>query len=178
MEIYQARYFVAVSRLLNFTRAAQHCHVTQPALTKAIQKLEAELGGELVHRERQFTQLTQLGKIVLPMLESMIDAAEAAQVQANAFRHRKLVPLRIGLPPCVSATLLVEPLAKTAASMPGVRVELVEAPPSELPKLLLKGEISAAIAGYTEPLPDRVDHWLLFEERFFVLTSAPTRSRG
>ena len=47
MELHQVRYFVAVSRLLNFTRAAEHCNVTQPALTKAIQKLELELGGEL-----------------------------------------------------------------------------------------------------------------------------------
>ena len=43
MELHQVRYFVAVSRLLNFTRAAEQCNVTQPALTKAIQKLEFEL---------------------------------------------------------------------------------------------------------------------------------------
>ena len=63
MELHQIRYFVAVSRLLNFTRAAEQCNVTQPALTKAIQKLELELGGELIHRERQLTQLTDLGKL-------------------------------------------------------------------------------------------------------------------
>ena len=43
MELHQIRYFVAVSRLLNFTRAAEQCNVTQPALTKAVQKLEFEL---------------------------------------------------------------------------------------------------------------------------------------
>lgn len=44
MELYQVRSFVAVSRLLNFARAAEHCNVTQPAMTKAVQKLEYELG--------------------------------------------------------------------------------------------------------------------------------------
>jgi DNA-binding transcriptional LysR family regulator len=172
MELYQARYFVAVSRLLNFTRAAQHCHVTQPALTKAIQKLEAELGGELIHRERQFTQLTQLGKLVLPMLEQMIEAADDARARAHAFKSRELAPLKIGLPPCISATLIVGPLTRTAVAMPGLRVELIEASPSELPDLLMDGKINAAIAGDIEELPDRVNYWPLFEERFMVLTSA------
>ena len=42
MELHQVRYFVALARSMNFTRAAEHCNVTQPALTKAIQKLEYE----------------------------------------------------------------------------------------------------------------------------------------
>ena len=68
MELHQVRYFVALARSMNFTRAAEHCNVTQPALTKAIQKLEYELGGPLVFRERQLSQLTDLGKLMLPML--------------------------------------------------------------------------------------------------------------
>ena len=58
MEFHQARYFLALAKSLNFTRAAEQCHVTQPALTKAVQKLEQELDGALIYRERQLTQLT------------------------------------------------------------------------------------------------------------------------
>jgi DNA-binding transcriptional LysR family regulator len=43
MELHQIRYFLALTRSLNFTRAAETCNVTQPALTKAVQKLELEL---------------------------------------------------------------------------------------------------------------------------------------
>jgi len=50
--MHQIRYFLAVSRTLNFTRAAEECGVSQPSLTRAIQTLEAELGGELFKRER------------------------------------------------------------------------------------------------------------------------------
>jgi DNA-binding transcriptional LysR family regulator len=50
MEMQQVRYFLALARELNFTRAAEACNVTQPALTRAIQALEAELGGRLFHR--------------------------------------------------------------------------------------------------------------------------------
>ena len=52
MEMHQVRYFLAVADTLNFTRAAELCHVSQPALTRAIQQLEEELGGLLLRRER------------------------------------------------------------------------------------------------------------------------------
>ena len=78
MELHQVRYFLAVATTLNFTRAAEQCNVTQPALTKGVQKLEQELGGQLIHRERQLTQLTDLGKEVLPMLERTLASAASA----------------------------------------------------------------------------------------------------
>jgi DNA-binding transcriptional LysR family regulator len=68
MELFQVRYFLALSKTLNFTRAAEACNVTQPALTRAIQRLEEELGGALLYRERSLTQLTELGKVILPHL--------------------------------------------------------------------------------------------------------------
>lgn len=58
MEMNQIRYFLAVAKELHFTRAAASCNVSQPALTKAIQKLEEEFGGALFFRERSTTQLT------------------------------------------------------------------------------------------------------------------------
>ena len=169
MELHQIRYFVAVSRLLNFTRAAEQCNVTQPALTKAVQKLEFELGGELIHRERQLTQLTELGKLVLPTLERMVAAADSARLIAREYQRKDNAPLKIGLTPCVSANLLVGPLAQVARFVPGIQVEIVEEPTSRLVELLFAGEISAAFAADAIDLPERIDHWGLFEEHFLVL---------
>ena len=56
--------FLAIADMGNFTRAAELCHVSQPALTKAIKNLEDELGGELLRRERGNTHLTELGQLV------------------------------------------------------------------------------------------------------------------
>ena len=67
MEMHQVRYFLAVARELNFTRAAEDCNVAQPSLTRAIRQLEGELGGEkpVFRRERPHAQLTELGQRML-----------------------------------------------------------------------------------------------------------------
>ena len=171
MELHQVRYFVAVSRLLNFTRAAEQCNVTQPALTKAIQKLELELGGELIHRERQLTQLTDLGKLVLPTLERLVAAADSARSIAREYQRKDNAPLKIGLTPCVSSNLLVAPLAEVARHVPGIQVEIVEEPLHRLQELLFDGDISAALAADANGLPERIDHWDLFEDHFLVLAA-------
>ena len=52
MEMHQIRYFLCVAKTLNFTHAADECHVAQPSLSRAVKKLEEELGGDLFRRER------------------------------------------------------------------------------------------------------------------------------
>ena len=79
MEMSQIRYALAAARTLNFTRAAGECHVSQPALTKAIRNLEAELGGPLFHRERKRVLLSDFGRSMLPHLQHIMDKAETAQ---------------------------------------------------------------------------------------------------
>lgn len=88
MELTQVRYFIALSRTLNFTRAAKACSVNQPALVLAIQRLEHEIGGPLIRRERNLTCLTDLGRSILPHLETMLSAADRAISIANARRRQ------------------------------------------------------------------------------------------
>ncbi|MEH2512606.1 DNA-binding transcriptional LysR family regulator [Nitrobacteraceae bacterium AZCC 1564] len=173
MELHQIRYFLALASTLNFTRAAEQCNVTQPALTKGVQRLEQELGGQLIHRERQLTQLTDLGKEVLPMLERTLASAEAVRRRAKAFQHKDVAPLRIGIAPSISASLVLDPIAEVSKFVPGLHVELREAIADKLIELLLGGEISAAIVGDVQDMPRRIDDWSLFEERY-VAVLAPT----
>lgn len=169
MELHQVKYFVALARSLNFTRAAEQCGVTQPALTKAVLKLEQELGGALVHRERQFTQLTDLGKLVLPMLERALFAADSAQMTAEGFRREQAAPLKLALSPSISAALVVKVLSPVLNMMPDLRVELVEANGVSAIGLLTAGETNAAIVGGDADLGESIDRWPLFEERICVV---------
>jgi DNA-binding transcriptional LysR family regulator len=173
MELHQVRYFLAVACTLNFTRAAEQCNVTQPALTKGVQKLEQELGGQLIYRERQLTQLTDLGKEVLPMLERILASAETVRRRAKEYQRKEVAPLKIGLAPSISASLVLDPIAEIAKFVPGLHVELHEGAAEKLVDLLLEGQINVAMVGDVQDMPARIDDWLLFEERY-VAVLAPT----
>src|SRR5262245_55331014 len=173
MELYQVRYFLALASTLNFTRAAEMCNVTQPALTKGVQKLEQELGGQLIYRERQLTHLTDLGKAVLPMLERALASTEAVRRRAREFQQKEVAPLTIGLAPSISASLVLEPIAEIRKFVPGLHVELREEPPTRLVELLLEGEVNVALVGDLDNTPERIDDWVLFEERY-VAVLAPS----
>ena len=69
MEMHEIKYFLAACRTLNFHRAAELSHVSQPALTRAVQKLEAELGAHLFHRERSQIRVTDFGRLMRSHLE-------------------------------------------------------------------------------------------------------------
>ena len=87
MEMHQVRYFLAVSETLNFTRAAERCNVSQPALTRAVKKLEEELGGPLFRRERNLSHLTELGRMMKPHLEQSLAGTIAAMATAQDFQN-------------------------------------------------------------------------------------------
>jgi DNA-binding transcriptional LysR family regulator len=169
MELFQVRYFLALARTLNFTRAAEACNVSQPALTRAIQRLEEELGGPLLHRERSLTQLTALGRAMLPHLEAAWAAADAAAGQAAAFRRREGEPLRLGIEGTLSARILTPVLGELRSRIESFEVGLTEAASSNLLERLMAGELDSAVLVEPGKPPDRLDRWRLFRERYVVL---------
>ena len=88
MEMQEVRYFLAMTQTLNFTKAAEACHVTQPALTRAIRKMEDELGGLLFSREPNNTHMTELGRLIEPHLTEIMK--QTGEVKQTATRFLKL----------------------------------------------------------------------------------------
>jgi len=84
--MHQVRYFLALCAEKNFTRAARRCGVAQPSLTRAIKKMETELGGSLFDRDRTNTQLTDLGIYVRHELERIDQSAAEAKRKAAQFQ--------------------------------------------------------------------------------------------
>jgi DNA-binding transcriptional LysR family regulator len=83
MEMHQIRYFLALSKELNFTRAARRCGISQPSLTNAISALERQLGGALFRR-RPRVALTALGRAVQPYLSQIARNVDEARAAAQA----------------------------------------------------------------------------------------------
>ena len=107
MEMHQVRYFLAASRTLNFTRAAEQCNVAQPSLTRAIRQLESELGGDLFRRERPQAQLTELGQRMLPLLRQCYDSAVGARSLASSLKSGEVGALRLALSQGIDINLLL-----------------------------------------------------------------------
>jgi DNA-binding transcriptional LysR family regulator len=171
MELQQVRYFLALAETLNFTRAAASCHISQPALTRAIQKLEHELGGDLIRREGLHSQLTDLGFFVRPMLKQVLESANSARTHAKRYQKKEIAHLRLGLAPTISASIVVEPLSELASLVPDLEVDIVESRNDQVPDALLNGEVHAGIADGGDASNERIVRMQLFEERYVIIVS-------
>ena len=167
MEMHQVRYFLAVCETLNFTLAAEQCNVAQPSLTRAIQKLEDEMGGLLLRRERNRTHLTELGKLVRPHLEQIFAANHSAREQAKGYREQKTAPLTLGVMCTIGPSRLIGFFNHLAEQIPALQVATQEATGGELVEELMQGNLEIAIIGLPE-FPDRLDARSLFSERYAV----------
>jgi DNA-binding transcriptional LysR family regulator len=172
MELYQIRYFVAVCQTLSFARAAERCGISSPSLTRAVQKLEQELGGLLIRRERRLTHLTELGQLVRPKLEKVLANAERTKTAAHQFLNVEEKPLRLGLMPSVGPLRLVPFLARFGAQHPEIELALVEGDAARLEELLLGEGLDVALAGRLGPANWRLRHCRLYRESVVVVFPA------
>lgn len=166
MEMQQIRYFLSLARTLNFTRAAEECHVSQSALTRAIQALEAELGGELVRREHSKSHLTELGKRMLPLMERCFDSAATAKELARSLAGNEVMPLAVAISHSVNVELLMQPIAELFRTLPGLSLKLLHGSGEEVLAMLKGGEADIAVAGPLDESWNRLDRWPLFDEAF------------
>lgn len=173
MEIHEIRYFLAVSETLNFTRAAETCNVTQPALTRAVKSLEDELGGRLIHRERGNTHLTELGRMMKPYFEEMLSRMEEARQRARDLTSLSVGTLKVGLMCTIGPSRLIELFETFHQRHEGVQLYIRDGAAGMLEKQLAEGELDIAIYCKPEPVPDAMHAMPLYSERF-VMACSPT----
>lgn len=166
MEMHQVRYFITVARTLNFTRAAEQCNVSQPALTRAVQQLELELGGELVRREGKNTHLTDLGQRMLPLMQQCYESALAAKNLASLLKKGEAKPLSVVLSSNVDIGSLLPTFSEMHRRVDGLQLKLLRRHGDEIGDLLQRGSADFSIAGPFEQAWERLDAWPLFEEGF------------
>jgi LysR family transcriptional regulator, hydrogen peroxide-inducible genes activator len=175
MEMHQIRYFLAVCETLNFTRAAEQCNVTQPALTRAVQKLEEELGGLLFRRERHLTHLTDLGRLMQPQLEQVWQQTEAVKTTSKSFLKLEHAMLIVGLMCTIGPLRSIGFLNHFRTQHPGIAVTLLEGVPTRLNQMLHDGEIDLAVMAQPEPFDERAVVHPLYPEHFVLAFPAGHR---
>ena len=168
MELHQVRYFLAVAQTLNFTRAAEECHVAQPSLTRAIRQLEGELGGELFRRERPHAQLTELGERTLPLLKQCYDSALAARSVAKAIKSGEAGTLRLALSRTIDQSLVMPHVVELGKLFRRLELRLFRGTAPEVLKFLKDGQAELAVGSAIGEDWERLDSWSLFRESFHV----------
>lgn len=166
MEMQQVRYFLAVARALNFTRAAEECCVTQPALTRAIKQLEDELGGELIRREGRLSHLSELGNRMHPLLQQCYDSAQTAKLLAKRVKTGEVATLAIGLSRTLDIDLIVAPLDELHRAFSGIKLKVRRGSGAEIGEMLKNGEVDLALGGPVGETWDRLEVWPMFRESF------------
>ena len=105
MELRQLEYFQMASRLKNITRAAERLRVSQPNITVAIKKLEAELGIQLFDRSQKQLSLTPEGAVFLARVEVALRNIQDAVLEVNDYKQLQKGTIKIGIPPMMGAYL-------------------------------------------------------------------------
>jgi DNA-binding transcriptional LysR family regulator len=169
MELQQIRYFLAIVERGSFSRAAQDCDVSQPALTAAIKKLEAEIGGPLFHREGKRVVVTALGRLVQPALQQVVQGTQSAATLARNFQLLRQTPLRIGALHTVGPARIAGFLSDFHRKHPGVEVTVQEGSIASLLRELEAGELDFAITNVLQPPPDAFRAETLYTEPYVVI---------
>jgi DNA-binding transcriptional LysR family regulator len=178
MEMHQVRYFLAVARTLNFTRAAEECNVAQPSLTRAIRQLEEELGGDLFRRERPHAQITELGNRMLPLLRQCHDSALGARALASSIKSGDVGSLRIALSTTIDITLLMPQILELQKHFKHLELKFMRGNPVQIAEFMKSGDAELAIASSLGEAWDRLDRWPLFTESFILVAATGHRVAG
>jgi DNA-binding transcriptional LysR family regulator len=145
MDYILLKYFITVAEELSFSKAAQRLHISQPPLTRAISKLEYQLGLKLFERTTRQVTLTPHGRYLLHEAKRLLDEMERT---ARAVRHATTVDSsRFGIGyTCLGLyTILPKVLDYLKLNYPNVELDLIEYPSRELKEALLNVELDLAI---------------------------------
>ena len=145
MTLNELRYIVAVAQESNFGRAAQHCFISQPALSVAIQKLEEELGTQLFERGKNEVTVTPVGERIVEQAQKVLEEAARIRDIAQAGRNQLVGLFRLGVIYTIAPYLLPDLIPVLNERAPAMPLEIEENLTENLESSLRTGRIDAAI---------------------------------
>lgn len=170
----QLKYFDAVARLGHFGKAAEHCSVTQPALSMQIQELEKFLGVQLLERGRNGVMLTEGGKDIAKraagVLADVRDIVDFARGQGGVLSG----PLGFGVIPSVAPYILPQLLPTIRNAFPDIDLHIRESQTQTLVGELLDGQLDVLLLALPVEHAD-IETIRLFDDRFLLAMATSHR---
>jgi len=166
MDLDQLRYFLRVAERQNFTRAAEDLAISQPALSRSIQKLEEELGQPVFERRTRSVALTDAGTLLQSRAQQVLTILEDTKAEITDDGQSGRV--RVGAIPTIAPYFLPEILRRFAREFPKATLIVQENTTDALLKSCTQGEIDLAILAV--PVPARyLEVEELFEEELLLV---------
>jgi DNA-binding transcriptional LysR family regulator len=174
----QLAYFLAVSDVRSFTRAAESLGVAQPTLSRQLKALETELGAALVDRGgREGPVLTPAGEALLPLARRMLADADSARTAVAEIVGLRSGRIRVGATPSLCIGVLADFLRVFHEQYPDIRLELVEDSSQPLVRALSRGELDVALVIVPASGADNALHTTpVLRERLSVASPASERA--
>ncbi len=153
MEVTPLRYFVEVAKEKNFTRAAKNCHVAQPALSQQIRRLEVLLGVKLFKRLPRGAILTSEGEILLPYVQTVLNALKETADVAADLRGASRGTVKILSLPSACVYVLPPMIAAFKRDHPRIDIVLEEKISADIPELVLSGAFDLGVTQARHSVP-------------------------
>ena len=168
MELRQLKYFVEVGRLGSFSLASKSLFITQSTISQQIQKLEEELGVELLTRDTRHVSLSDYGQQFYPSAVQVLEEARAGAERIKDVKALKVGALSVG------ATYSFSPLLKQTVldfyrKYPRIRLNLIITSQEELWQKLLDRELDVALTYKSQLGDDRIESHMLFQSRLCLV---------
>lgn len=170
MEFHQLRYFCAVAKASNFTRAAEQLGISQPSLSQQISRLEKAIGAPLFVRLGRTVRLTQYGEALLPHALGILREVSATESSISSLQAGDGGLLRIGAIPTIMPYWIAPRIQAFSESFPDVRVQLSEKITMRLIEDLQAGVLDIAILGLPISNPDLVCSELFREPMYLAVS--------
>src|SRR5574337_158536 len=153
MDLRRLRHLLALADERHFGRAAERVHLSQPAFSRSIQAIEAELELRLFDREAGDVRPTPAGEFVVERARRLLFDARSLARDVELFRDSRLGDAAFGAGPLPAATLLPEVLAKLRREFTGIALRVEVSNWQQLIERLLAEDIEFFVADASE-LPD------------------------
>ncbi|MCM2493227.1 LysR family transcriptional regulator [Burkholderia glumae] len=147
LNLRELRAFVTVAQAGNFTRAAARLHLSQPALTVQIRRLEQTVGARLFDRNSRSVALTQTGRELLPLLQRSLDDMERVLRDARAFGDGAAGTVRLACLPTFAASVLPDLIREFRRRVPQARFEIRDVVASAVDALVRGEEVDLGLTG-------------------------------
>jgi LysR family nitrogen assimilation transcriptional regulator len=171
VKIRDLQMIVAISEMGGLSSAARKLHVTQPALSAHLRRMEDDLKVTLVRRHSRGSRLTEEGKYILQRAYGVLDEMREIRSMVSSAAKQPAGTIRLGLPTTVAGKLIPKIFSSLKTRYPLIQLQVVEAMSGALAELLQMGRLDLAVLYDIKPMAGLVSEPILREKHHLLVSS-------